>query len=98
MTADLTIEWATRSTRGSSGEVYQARRLDVARIFARHLQVLDPTTEVPPDDVLSRRYRRIPPYLYRVLLAADPDRSHLASYPPPQRRTKRSIRPGGDPE
>ena len=30
----------------------QARRLDVARIFARHLQALDPATEVPRDDVL----------------------------------------------
>ena len=64
MTADLAVEWATRTTRGSSNEVYQARRLDVVRIFARHLQALDPATEVPPDDVLSRRYRRIPPYLY----------------------------------
>ena len=64
VTADLAIEWATRTTRASSDEVYQARRLDVARIFARHLQALDPATEVPPDDVLSRRYRRIPPYLY----------------------------------
>ena len=64
VTADLAIEWATRTARGSGDEVYQARRLDVARIFARHLQALDPATEVPPDDVLSRRYRRIPPYLY----------------------------------
>jgi integrase len=64
VTADLAIEWATRTANGSGDEVYQARRLDVARIFARHLQALDPATEVPPDDVLSRRYRRIPPYLY----------------------------------
>jgi integrase len=64
VTADLAVEWATRSTRGSGNEVYQARRLDVVRIFARHLQALDPATEVPPDDVLSRRYLRIQPYLY----------------------------------
>jgi len=64
LSADLAIEWATRTTRGSHDEVYQARRLDVVRIFARHLQVLDPATEVPPLDVLSRRYRRIQPYLY----------------------------------
>ncbi len=64
VTADLALEWATRTTRGSGDEVYQARRLDVVRIFARHLQALDPATEVPPEDVLSRRYRRIPPYLY----------------------------------
>jgi len=64
VTADLAVEWATRTTRGSGDEVYQARRLDVVRIFARHLQALDPATEVPSEDVLSRRYRRIPPYLY----------------------------------
>ena len=34
------------------------------RIFARHLQALDPATEIPPEDVLSRRQWRIPPYLY----------------------------------
>jgi integrase/recombinase XerD len=36
-------------------EAYQARRLDIVRIFARHLQPLDPATEVPPEDVLDRR-------------------------------------------
>ena len=36
----------------------------VVRIFARHLQTLDPATEVPPEDVLPRHYRRIAPYLY----------------------------------
>jgi integrase len=64
VTADLAVEWATRTTRGSGCEVYQARRLDVVRIFARHLRALDPATEVPPDDVLSRRYLRVQPYLY----------------------------------
>ena len=64
VTADLAIEWATRTSRGSGNEVYQARRLDVVRIFARHLQALDPATEVPPEDVLARRYLRIQPYLY----------------------------------
>jgi integrase/recombinase XerD len=36
----------------------------MTRPFARHLQALDPATEVAPQDVLSRRYRRSPPYLY----------------------------------
>jgi integrase/recombinase XerD len=44
--------------------VDQARRLDVVRIFARHLQPLDPATEVRPGDVLDRRQWRVPPYLY----------------------------------
>ena len=64
VTADLAVEWATRTVRGSGDEVYQARRLDVVRIFARHLQALDPATEVPPEDVLSRRQGRVRPYLY----------------------------------
>jgi integrase len=64
VTASLAVEWATQVTRGSGNEVYQARRLDVVRIFARHLQPLDLATEVPPDDVLARRYLRIQPYLY----------------------------------
>ena len=66
VTADLAVQWATQVTRGSGNEVYQARRLDVVRIFARHLQVLDPATEVPPEDVLARRYLRIQPYLYSL--------------------------------
>ncbi len=61
VTAGLAVGWATAT---SGDEVNQARRLDVVRIFARHLQALDPATEVPAGDVLSRRYRRIPPYLY----------------------------------
>jgi hypothetical protein len=39
VTADLALEWATRTTRGSGDEVYQARRLDVVRIFARACHV-----------------------------------------------------------
>ena len=49
---------------GRDHEAYQARRLDVVRIFARHLQALDPAAEVPPGDVLDRRQCRVPPYLY----------------------------------
>ncbi len=62
VTTDLAVEWAT-STR-SDHEAYQARRLDIVRIFARHLQPLDPATEVPPEDVLDRRQCRVQPYLY----------------------------------
>jgi integrase/recombinase XerD len=64
VTSDLALEWATRVTRGTGNEVYQARKLDTVRIFARHLQVLDPSAEIPAADILSRRYLRIPPYLY----------------------------------
>jgi integrase len=62
VTSGLAVEWAAATTSGD--EVYQARRLDSVRIFARHLQALDPATEIPPEDVLSRRHGRMPPYLY----------------------------------
>ena len=64
VTTDLAVQWATSTARGSDHEAYQARRLDVVRIFARHLQPLDPATEVPPEDVLDRRQCRVSPYLY----------------------------------
>ncbi len=64
ITADAAVTWAASPARGSTDPAYLARRLDIARIFARHMQVLDPATEVPPPDALPRRYRRITPYLY----------------------------------
>jgi integrase len=64
VTAELALGWATRTSRGSSDEVYQSRRLMVVRIFARHLAALDPATEVPAEDILPHHYRRIAPYLY----------------------------------
>ena len=63
----MTATWQSNGRPGprvSGNEVYQARRLDAVRIFARHLQALDPATEIPPEDVLSRRYRRIEPYVF----------------------------------
>ena len=64
VTTDDAVAWATSTPRGSSDPVHWARRLDVVRIFARHLKTLDPATEIPPEDVVSRRYRRVTPYLY----------------------------------
>jgi integrase/recombinase XerD len=64
VTAGLALEWAARPGRGCGDEVYQARKLDTVRIFARHLKALDPATEVPPGDMLSRRQGRAAPYLY----------------------------------
>lgn len=63
LTAEAALTWAT-STPHSTDQVHWSRRLMVARIFARHLAVLDPRTEVPPVDVLPHHYRRVTPYLY----------------------------------
>jgi len=64
ITTELALAWAMQTSRGSGDEVYWSRRLMVVRIFARHLETLDPATEVPPEDVLPHHYRRIAPYLY----------------------------------
>src|ERR1700726_4950479 len=64
ITAELALDWATQTRRGSSDEVYHSRRLMVVRIFARHLKTMDPATEVPPWDLLPHRGRQIAPYLY----------------------------------
>jgi site-specific recombinase XerD len=41
-----------------------AHRLDAVRGFARYLCSIDSRTEVPPSDLLPRRYQRPSPYLY----------------------------------
>jgi|1186.fasta_scaffold30743_2 integrase/recombinase XerD len=63
ITVDAALAWATATPR-SRDEVHWSRRLMVVRIFARHLAVLDPRTEVPPTDLLPHHYRRVTPYLF----------------------------------
>ena len=63
LTTDAALAWAMATPR-SSDEVHWSRRLMVVRIFARHLAVLDPATQVPAVDLLPHHYRRITPHLY----------------------------------
>lgn len=63
VTTEAAVAWATHTPR-SHDEVHWSRRLMVVRIFARHLAVLDPATQVPPADILARHYRRVTPHLY----------------------------------
>lgn len=42
-----------------------AHRLCMVRGFARYLHAIDPSTEVPPDDVFGARYQRPTPYLWQ---------------------------------
>jgi integrase len=62
ITVELALAWA-RLPKGAQ-RTWVARRLEVVRIFARHLAVLDPTNEVIPIDLLAARTFRRPPYLY----------------------------------
>jgi integrase/recombinase XerD len=61
VTTELALAWATQPE-GHPDE--SAKRLSVARGFARYLQTLDPNAEVPPADLLARQRRRASPYLY----------------------------------
>ena len=62
VTTRLALAWATlpQDTLPS----WHAARLRVVRGFARHLQALDPATEIPPAGLLACRNRRAVPYLY----------------------------------
>ncbi len=62
ITVDLAVRWTLSSRAGdpARGE----RRLWAVRQFARYRVVFDPTTEIPPAGLLSRRPRRKQPHIY----------------------------------
>jgi site-specific recombinase XerD len=62
VTTELALAWATLPTDASA--VYQAQRLSAVRRFASWLQSIEPSTEVPPTDILTTRPARAVPYLY----------------------------------
>jgi integrase/recombinase XerD len=86
VSTELAVAWATKPTEATP--VWWARRLAMVRGFARHLQALDPDTEIPPLGLLPHRCRRVAPYLYSdadiaALMAAAralPSRQQAATY------------------
>lgn len=62
ITTELAVRWAKLPKRASP--IYWARRLDIVRRFARHRALFDPATEIPPERLLGRSYRRPTPYIY----------------------------------
>jgi integrase len=62
ITTRLVLDWATLPQDALPS--WHAARLRVVRGFARHLQALDPATEVPAPGLLASRNRRAVPYLY----------------------------------
>jgi len=63
ITSTLAVAWATLPGENAHPS-YLARRLCVARGFARHLAAFDPATEVPPADLLASQPCRRAPYIY----------------------------------
>jgi integrase len=59
---ETALAWATKPV--GAAAIWTSRRLAEVRLFARHLQTLDPRTEVPPRDLLPAQARRATPYLY----------------------------------
>jgi integrase len=59
---ETALVWATKPA--GAAAIWTSRRLAEVRLFARHLQTLDPRTEVPPRDLLPAQARRATPYLY----------------------------------
>lgn len=62
ITTELALRWA--QTPAHTDPAYQALRLGMVRLFARHCSSLDPRTEVPPAELLPHKVRRQTPYLY----------------------------------
>lgn len=62
VTIEVALAWARLPEQGSAH--WLARRLRMVRGFARHLNALDPRTEVPPVDLLVGCHRRPNPHLY----------------------------------
>ena len=63
VTTQLAVAWAQLPGEGAHPS-YLGRRLCVVRGFARHLQAIDPATEVPPADLLRWQQCRAVPYIY----------------------------------
>ena len=63
ITIELALQWATEP-RGVQPAQW-ANRLGIVRRFACFANAVDSRHEVPPPDLLSHRYRRSQPYLYR---------------------------------
>ena len=72
VTTELALKWAT----SIQAHPYRwRRRLGVIRAFARYLSTIDPTSEIPSEDLLPATLPRVAPYLYspaeiKALMAA----------------------------
>jgi integrase/recombinase XerD len=63
ITAEAALAWAQQPP-ARPGSKVQARRMTVARAFARHMAGIDPRTQIPPLGLLPYRQRWRPPFIY----------------------------------
>jgi integrase/recombinase XerD len=63
ITVEAALAWALQPNAGPGSSV-PARRMTVARGFARHMAGIDPRTQVPPRGLVAYRKRWRPPFIY----------------------------------
>lgn len=63
VTIEAALAWAQRPD-ADPGSTVWARRLTVARGFARHMAGIDPRTEIPPAGLIGYRQRRRLPFIF----------------------------------
>jgi integrase len=63
ITIEAALAWVQQPDAGLGSSVW-ARRMTVARGFARHMAGLDPRTQVPPLGLVAYRKRWRPPFIY----------------------------------
>lgn len=63
VTVEAALVWAQRPDANPATSVW-ARRMTVARGFARHMVGVDPNTEIPPAGLIRFRQRRPTPFIY----------------------------------
>ncbi len=63
VTIEAALAWAQRPDADPATSVW-ARRMTVARGFARHMAGVDPNTEIPPVGLVTFRQRWRPPFIY----------------------------------
>jgi integrase len=62
ITTDLVLRWMSEPSKAQPAT--WASWVAIVRRFARWWSATDPRTEVPPEGLLSHRFRRQPPYIY----------------------------------
>ena len=62
LTTELALRWARSAV--NCTPLYQARRLEMVRTFARYLAAFEPGTQIPPRGLLGPAHRRSQPHIY----------------------------------
>src|SRR5664279_3848323 len=89
VTTEIALAWARLPAKGSAH--WLVRRLRMVRGFARHLNAVDPRTEIPPVDLLVGSHRRPNPHVYSDAETAALLRAADGLRPPLRAATMRAL-------